>query len=185
METKDLKYKNIVISGGIGTGKSTLARNLAKRLGWKVLSTGEYFRKWHEENGISLNESGKVPEGVDKKIDFGYQRMMRENNGIVFESHLGGWLASDIPTVFKVLCTAGLQVRMERVAARDGLNMEEAIKNADKRAEAHREKFERLYGVKDRFNPKYFNVSVDTTSLTPEEVLEQVLEKLVENDKIF
>lgn len=174
----DKKYKNIAISGPIGSGKSTLAKGVAEKLGWKLQSTGEFFRRWHKEKGIPVRESDRVPEQLDKEIDMGYQEKMKNEEGVVFESHLAGWLAKDLQETFKVLCTADLQTRVNRVAARDGASPEEALKDIDQRAEAHREKFERLYGVKDRFNPAYFDLVVDTGKLNPQEALDKVLNKL-------
>ena len=172
------KYKNIVISGGIGTGKSTLARNLAKKLGWEMISSGEWFRRWHRENNIPLDHPDLVPKDIDEKLDFGLQKKMKEDENIVFESHLGGWLAKDFDQTFKVLCTAEWDTMIERAAKRDGKTFLEEEIFAKKRGETLAEKFERLYGVVDTFGPDFFDLVVDTTTLTPEEVLEEVYSQL-------
>ena len=170
-------YKNIVISGGIGTGKSTLARNLAKELGWEVISSGEWFRRWHKEHTIPLDQPDLVPKDIDEQLDFGLQKKMREDERIVFESHLGGWLAKDIATTFKVLCIAEWETMIARAAKRDGKSYEDEELFAKKRGVSVAEKFERLYGVKDTFDPDFFDLVVDTTTMTPAEVLSMVLEK--------
>jgi cytidylate kinase len=54
----------------------------------------------------------------------------------------------------------------------------EAKKNAKLRAEALTRKFKKLYGVKNHLDPKYFDLVIDTTNKTPEQVLEIVLAKL-------
>lgn len=171
-------FKNVAISGDIGTGKSTLVRRLAEKLGWKYLHTGEFFRKWHKEHNVPLEASEKIPEELDKEIDMGYQEKMRTEENTIFESHLAGWLAHDVPGVFKVLCTTQYEVAMERAAKRDGVSIEEAKVKAKERADSLKEKFRRLYGVEDRFDPKYFDLIIDTTNVTPDQVLEMVLEKL-------
>ena len=176
--SKKNTFKNIVISGGIGTGKSTLARNLAKKLGWEMISSGEWFRKWHEENGFLLDRPDLVPKDVDEQLDYGLQKKMQEEEKIVFESHLGGWLAQDIVTTFKVLCTAEWDTMIDRAAKRDGKSFLEEERFAKKRGETLATKFEKLYNVKDTFDPKYFDLVVDTTTLTPEEVLDLVMEKV-------
>lgn len=173
-----VKYKNIAISGAIGTGKSTLARNLAQKLGWPLLSSGTFFRKWHEEHGVPLSESEKIPAELDREIDFGYQKKMQNEEHIIFESHLAGWLGKDLPMVFKILCTADDKVRMERAAKRDNLTIKEAIDEAKQRSKAHQEKFKRLYGIDDQFDPEYFDLIVDTTKMTPDQVLQEVLDKI-------
>ncbi len=177
-KTNNSKLKNIVISGGIGTGKSTLARNLAKALKWEMISSGEWFRRWHQEQGISLDHPDMVPRDVDEQLDYGLQIKMRNEEGIVFESHLGGWLAQDIPTTFKVLCTAEWDTMIDRAAKRDGMSFLEEERFAKKRGETLAKKFMKLYKVKDTFDPKYFDLVVNTTTLTPDEVLLSVLEKI-------
>lgn len=172
------KYKNIAVSGPIGSGKSTLAKNLAEKLGWKYISTGEFFRNWHKENNIPLEESEKIPEELDRMIDDDYKKLMQEKEGAVFESHLAGWLSRNIHTTFKVLCTAGFRTRMERTAKREKVSIDEAIKETNARAASHQIKFKNLYDVDNRFDPKYFDMVVDTTYQTPEQVLQLVLKEI-------
>ena len=172
------KFKNIVISGGIGTGKSTLARNLSKKLGWEMISAGEWFRRWHQEQGIPLDAPDLVPEDVDEQIDYGLRDKMRDEEGVVFEAHLGGWLAKDLQETFTVLCVAEWDTMIERAAKRDGMSFLEEERFAKTRGETLAKKFKKLYKVSDTFDPKFFDFVVDTTSLTPEEVLGLVVEKI-------
>lgn len=172
------KIRNISVSGNIGTGKTTLAKNLAQKLGWTHLHAGEYFRQWHKLHNLPLDQTEKIPPQVDREMDFDYQRMMGSEEKIVFESHLAGWLAKDLEDVFKILCVTDFKVSMERAAKRDGLSVEEATKLAKARSLALGRKFKKLYGVKNHLDPKYFNLVVDTTNKTPEEVLEYVLKSM-------
>lgn len=92
--------KNIAISGLTGSGKSTLAKKLAANLGWEFMSTGNFIRKWQKDNDVPFLEPDKIPEEVDKKIDYGYQELMKNENGMVFESRLAGWLSKNFPETF-------------------------------------------------------------------------------------
>jgi cytidylate kinase len=143
-----------------------------------MISSGEFIRKWHEENKIPLDAPDKIPKDIDHQLDYGLQKRMIEDVGVVFESHLGGWLAKDLPESFKILCTARWEEMMKRAAKRDGHQIEDAESYAKKRAETLYAKFKRLYGVEDTFDPSYFDLVVDTTTMTKEEVLHQVLDKL-------
>lgn len=176
-----MKYKNIAVSGPIGSGKSTLARNLAESLGFQYVSAGEIMRAWHKKHQIPLEQSDKVPEIVDRDLENEFERMLKEKSRVVVEAHLAGYHARQKKDVFKILVTADFKVRMERTAAREGVTIEEAVKLSDKRAEAHRRKFKRLYGIEDRFDPKYFDLVVDTTKKSPQEVLEDVMDHLQQN----
>jgi cytidylate kinase len=155
-----------------------LAEGLAQALGWKHVSSGEFVRQWYKEHNIPLEEADKIPEEVDRNLDMGLKKMMGEKIGIVFESHLGGFLAKDLPKTFKVLCRADDKVRMERAAKRDGVSIEEAKKVSEKRSTTLYDKFNRLYGVENVFDPKYFNLIVDTTKMSKEDVLQEVINKL-------
>jgi cytidylate kinase len=41
------------------------------------------------------------------------------------------------------------------------------------------EKHQRLYGVKDQFNPRYFNLIIETDKMTPEEEVELILKRMI------
>ena len=172
-----MHYKNIAISGGSGSGKTTLANNLAKALGWSHLNNGEFVRVWYEQNKIDLNRTDQIPESVDRQIDQEFIRKMQDESESIFESRLSGWQARDMQYVFKVLCRVDPDVAIKRVSKRDLSSSEEAEETINKREKGLAEKFERFYGVTDYLDSKYFDLVVDTTTLTPEEVLAKVLKK--------
>src|SRR5258708_5912693 len=178
MNPKKLTFKNIAVSGDVSTGKSTLAKNLAKDLGWEYLSVGEFVRRWYERYDFSLEDVYKIPEEMDREIERDFQQMMRDKKGVVFESHLGGWLAKDIKTTCKILCIADFDTRMQRAAKREGVSVKQATLDATKRSTDLAKKFKRLYGVTNGFKKSYFNLIVDTTVKSKEEVLQSVLNKI-------
>jgi cytidylate kinase len=173
-----MPIKNIAISGEIGTGTTTLSKNLAAKLGWDHLNAGDHIRAWYKENNIPLEEALKIDEQVDRKLDASFQNRMSTDEKVVFESRLAGWLARDYPGTFKVLCICDPEVAMERVVNRDNISKAEAVQKTGKRAQELREKFERLYGASDYLNKKYFDLVIDTTHLNQDQVLEQVLKLL-------
>ncbi len=58
----------ITISGKAGSGKSTIAKQLAKKLGLKHYSTGDFMRQMAKDKGVSLLELSRIAE-KDKSID--------------------------------------------------------------------------------------------------------------------
>ena len=173
-----LKYKNIAISGLTGSGKSTLARNLSAKLGWQMISSGMFIRKWHEENNIPLVEPDKIPEEVDRKMDMGYQELMRTSEGMVFESRLAGWLSKDFPETFKVLIKCDPHVAAKRISGRDGVDGEKAMREGAIREELLRKKFIRLYDAGDYLDAKNFDLVIDTAKISAEESMQLVLDKI-------
>lgn len=171
--------KNIVISGDIGTGASTLAKKLSIRLGWEVQSTGSYVRQWFKEHNLPIEAADKIPEDVDRSLDLGFQEKMKQSEHIIFESHLGGWLSMEMNKVFKVLCTADLEERIKRVMKRDQMEKAEAISKMTTRSKLLAEKFLQLYNVSNSFDPSYFNLVVDTTNLNADQVFDYVWQALM------
>ncbi len=176
---KLINYQNIAISGEIGSGKTSLAKNLAKILGWQYLSAGDFFRAWHKQNNIALEEAEKVPENIDKKVDHDFKTQMENNKNFVFESHLADFLAKDLTDTYKILIVADFDKRMERVAQRENVPLKKVCEESEERSKSLVEKFKKLYGVQDQFDKNYFNLIIDSTNKNQNEVLEEALEGLL------
>ncbi len=58
----------IVISGTAGSGKSTVAKALAKEVEYEHYSMGDFMREIAEEKDVSLLELGKIAE-KSREID--------------------------------------------------------------------------------------------------------------------
>jgi predicted cytidylate kinase len=172
-------YVNIALSGDVGTGTTTLGRNLASSLGWNHVNAGDYFRSWHRERGIPLEDVQDIPEEVDREIDDKFRTDMAVLAQTVFESHLAGWLARDSPQTFKILCVADPSVTMPRIASREGWSVEEAAHFSQLRSQRLNEKFAKLYDVSDPYDPSFFDVVIDTTNLSVGEVLDRTLRQFL------
>ena len=62
----------IAISGLHGTGKSTIAKKIAEKLGLRHYSTGDAFRELAKEMNMTLKEFTSYVENnpiIDKKLD--------------------------------------------------------------------------------------------------------------------
>ncbi len=175
-----MKFKNIAISGVGGTGKSTLARGLAEKLGWKVVSSGSFIRKWHQDNGVPLVETDKIPEEVDRKMDMSYQEMMRNEEGIVFESRLAGWLSKNFDQTFKIMIKCDQHIGASRIAQREDSTLEEIIREQEIREGLLKEKFVRLYDAGDYLDERNFDLVIDTSHVSAKDVLETTLNKMNE-----
>lgn len=173
-----MKYKNLAISGDIGTGKSTLGKLLAEKLGWEYLSGGAHIRDWYKSKGIDFSKINAVPEQVDRDLEDDFKKKMEEGSGIIFESRLAGWLAKDMNGILKILCVTDFEEAVKRVSKREGKGEEQVMQDMKTRAAGLREKFKRLYGVDDFLDEKYFDLICNTTNNSPENCMKMVMDKL-------
>lgn len=174
-----MRYKNIAVSGKIiASGSSTLAMLLAKRLGWRFSSAGDVMRQHCKKIGWPIERYHEIPDEMDREIDRKARETLEKEEGVVHEGWLAGWLARDLPHVFRVLCVASLSVRIKRFAQREGESLASARKKVLFRDKTTVEKHQRLYQVKNQFDPRYFHLIIHTDQMTPEEEIELVLSKL-------
>lgn len=137
----------IAISGFHGTGKSTAAKALADEYDLKYVSAGQVFRQMAEEHDMSLPEFSEYVEEnpeIDQKID---QRTASEaeKDNVLLDGRLAGWMAEEAD--IKLLLTAPLETRVQRIADREDRPFDEVMKETIKREESEEERYEELYGI--------------------------------------
>lgn len=176
-----LKYKNITVSGKIATGTSTLAKNLQRVLGWEHINTGALQRQYDREHGVNENEHGAALRSDDheREMEAFAKKTLTEKSHIVYEAWLSGFVARKIPGVLRVLvfCSDDA-IRIDRVANRDKVSIDEAKRFIHTRETENISKWKELYGDYDFWDPKYYNVVIDTFSSGQMETLGKVLDLL-------
>ncbi len=180
---------NIAISGRIGTGKSTLAIHIAEALNWHLIDAGKVFRKIAKDQDFNIKHTDKIPETLDRAYEDKTLETLENGYNNVVQSHLAGYMARDIKHVFKILVVCekngmdDLDIRIDRIMNRDLIGSEDAKADAKQREESLVNKFRRLYVNNDQnwvyWDPKYFNLIVNTYSLNQKEALDFVLNHLL------
>ena len=168
----------ITVSGLHGTGKSTHARRLAEALGLRYVSAGVLFRGMAEARGVALEEMSRLAEEdpeIDRLVD-GRTREEAARGGAVIDAALSGWLVEDAD--IRVFLTAPLEARVMRIAARDGLAVEEAREATRLREEIERERFRGLYGI-DVSDLSIYDVILNTELFDPDGTA-RILKRIVE-----
>ncbi|MCX8150500.1 MAG: cytidylate kinase family protein [Candidatus Bathyarchaeota archaeon] len=186
------KAKNIVIciSGMAGTGKSTLAKRLAKKYGLKYYSGGDALRDLASAEGYQANSNGwwESPEGLqfleerkknpsfDKAVDEKLMEYAAQGN-VLLDSWTMPWLLKD---AFKIWLSASFEKQAERIAQRDKMTIEEARQALQEKESRTKAIYKKLYGFSlgEDFTP--FDFILDTDTLSAEEVF-QVLCKVIDN----
>jgi len=137
----------VTVSGPHGSGKSTYAAKLAGSLALRHVSAGMLFRKLAEEKKVSLEkfqEMAAADPSIDRLVD---ERTMleAESDDVVVDGQLAGWVLKEISDL-RILLTAPLVVRLERIAARDRISLEEARRQTLHREAVQAERYRKHYG---------------------------------------
>jgi CMP/dCMP kinase len=183
--TRQLTIRAITISGEVATGKSSLADAVIALLpGWKRVNTGQRFRDFSTARGMSIQQVSRLPDEVHKAFDDSQRELLKTGSNIVVEGRLSGWLAHGLDDVLKVYCYAPLDVRAGRYMKRERVDKAQAMADIEYRDSRDVEKFKRIYGVDDYRAPEFYDLLVDTSKHTPEELAQQVVKALQEGYKV-
>lgn len=186
MTNMNLKYRNITISGGVAVGKNTLHANLKnylEPLGWNFTSGGKLLRDFAKEYVQPL--ASLAPDTFHHELDNRTKKLLEKGNYVI-EAWLAGFMAKDRADTLRVfLHCQNDALKIDRVANRDNIGIDDAKKYIKEREEGNFTEWRRIYGDHDFFDPKYYHVSIDTYSSGPHETVGIVLDKLgyIHNNK--
>jgi cytidylate kinase len=165
----------ITVSGPGGSGKSTLAATLADRLGYDHVSGGDIFRDIAAERDLSpleLNKLAEEDDQIDRDLDRRLRSTARDNDDLVLESRLAGWMAGDYADL-RLWLDAPLDVRAARISDREDKDVETAREETVARAESEQLRYEEYYGI-DIEDLTIYDLVVNTARWGPDGVLELV-----------
>jgi cytidylate kinase len=180
----------ITISGTPGSGKTSVAKIIAKTLGMNFHSVGELRGKMARERGMTLDEFNKLGETerfTDADADEYQKRLGETEDGFVIEGRLCWHF---IPRSFKILLTCDLDEASQRIfkarkdprEQRDDERMYESPADAKARIEERMasdiRRYQKYYGL-DYSDPGHYDLVVDTTALPgPEATARVIMEEL-------
>ena len=172
----------ICICGMTGCGKSTVAKRLAEKYGLRYVSGGDALKAlaaeegyevggrgwWESDEGLRFFEQRTDDPEFDRRADERLLEWAREG-GVVLDSWTMPWLFDG---GFRVWLEASEDVRASRLAGRDDMSVEDALKVLREKDERTKVIYERLYGFSlgEDFSP--FNMIFDVNLLGADEVFE-------------
>ena len=180
----------VCISGMAGTGKSTLSKRLAKKYKLEYYSGGDALKELAKDQGYNSSSRGwwESPQGLsflekreknlefdkavdDKLLDYAQQGC------VLLDSWTMPWL---LKTGFKIWLVASVEKRAERIAKRDKISIDEALRVLKEKEARTKAIYKKLYGftLGEDFEP--FNLVLDTDVLNAEGVF-QVLCMVMDN----
>ena len=165
------------------SGKWPVSKLLAKELNYEIVSIWDMKRKLAAEMWINIIEFNKMWDDPEKSAEFDlkyeeYQQNLKLSDDIILDSRLGFYAQ---PYAFKILLDVDEEVAGERIfkAERDTdkhASKKHAIAQVKERNSSDEERYKKLYDV-DLWNPNNYNLVIDTSERSPEEVLQIILEE--------
>jgi CMP/dCMP kinase len=173
-----MEIQVITITGEVATGKSTIAEALLEKLdGWRKANTGQKFREICASRGWSIQQVSFLPDEVHKEVDE-WQKMVAETESrIIIEGRLAGWLTRDLPHVFQIFCWTPIDVRVQRYMEREHTTEEIARSEIEFRDQQDVLKYQRAYDLEDYRDQSFYDLFIDTSKYTPEEIADLIIQK--------
>jgi predicted cytidylate kinase len=172
-------HRSIVLNGDLGSGKSTVSRLLAERLGIRRISVGDLYREMARQRGLTALQLNLHAE-LDDKIDFYVDQLQKDiaagGEQLIVDSRLAWFFFS---AALKVHLIADPAVAAERALSRPGDTVEsyasvaEAIERIAERSESERIRFLSRYGA-DKTRWANYDLVLDSTSASPGEIADRI-----------
>jgi radical S-adenosyl methionine domain-containing protein 2 len=168
------------LSGEVASGKSSVGRKLAERLGYQFFSIGDKTRELAAKEGMNIVEFQRkcqMDPSMDRQIDAKFSDDCNSRNGLVVDYRLGFQF---VRNAFHVFLKVSQEKAIERLngANRNG----ETSATVKERNDSFKYQFINAYGV-DYTAEKHYDLILDADESTVDELVEQILERLTSISK--
>jgi len=177
----------ITINGMPGSGKSTVAKKLAKKLGYKRYYIGGMRRKIARQKGMTLAEFNKLGEKnffTDKIVDDYQKRLGKTKDNFVIEGRTSFFI---IPHSLKIFLDCSTDEGAKRIwgalqkspkKRNEDKNLKsrrDVLKSIKERIKSDRFRYKKYYR-KNIFARKHYDLYLDTTRLNQKQEFNKVYE---------
>ncbi len=181
-------FYRISITGDPGSGKSTFAKAVAEKTGFRMITTGNIFRKLAAEKGISvtaLNEMAEKQAELDRMVDDYLLSLNDTEESLILDSRMAWHF---VKKTLKIRLTVDPDVAVARIfkdtaELREQFpDLETAIDEVARRKKSEIKRYQDLYGV-DISDPKNFDLVINTSHKAPDDVTRAFDQAFVEYKK--
>lgn len=180
----DLGSMIISICGDPGSGKSTIRKLLAKRLGYKQYSMGDLRGKMALERGLTIDQLNKVGEKeawTDNDVDDYQKKLGETEDNFVIEGRTSYHF---IPRSFKIKLEVSLEEGARRIMSGEdrpdepkAASIQEKARQLEERIASDTLRYKKYYNL-DVADRKNYDLIVDTTDITPKQVVDAIVAEM-------
>ena len=167
----------ITLCGRIGSGKSVVAKAIAKDLNLKHYSTGDLVREIAKEKGYTIEEFMKIiPDEIDYQVDSRTKKIGEEEDNFIFDSKLAFHFIENAIKIFLDVTYEEAAKRIfndQRSSEAPASSQEELVERNKERWELSRKKYIKLYNV-DIDEKSNYDIFIETTGKPLDEVIQEV-----------
>ena len=167
----------ITIGGLAGTGTTTAAEILSKKLDIPYISAGSIFREMAKEKGMSVLEFNEFAEGnddIDKEIDKRQAELAKSSKNLIIEGRLSAYF---IDADLKVWLITPLDIRSERISVRESKTVDVAKEEIIIREKSEALRYLDIHNI-NIHNMDIYDLIINTDSFNPESLSEIILTTL-------
>jgi len=174
----------ISISGAPGSGKSTIAKMLAEKLGWPRYYMGGLRREAAKKRGLSLaeyNKLGETDQATDREVDEYQKELGEKQDNFVIEGRTSWHF---IPQSLKLYLDVdpetgarrifgNLQQKNDRNEANNLNSWADVLKSSQERIASDTRRYQEYYQI-NVYDPKHYDFYLDTTNIDQAQVFQAV-----------
>ena len=175
----------ITIGGTAGSGKSTIARMLAEKLGWSYYYIGDLRREKAREKGMTLAEYNKLGENdpsTDIEVDEFQKKIAKKENNFIMEGRTSWHF---IPHSIKIYVDVDEKEGARRVwkelrnnhDKRNENNklktLAEVLKNNRQRKKSDMKRYKKYYNI-NVYDSSHYDFIINTTNINKKEGFNKV-----------
>lgn len=172
----------ITISGKAGSGKSTVAKMIAKKLDLKHYSSGDFMRAIAKEHNITLLELASIAEKetwVDKEIDERQIKLGKTEDDFIIDGRLSWHF---IPKSIKIYLDVKDEIAAQRIYGdkdnrkEEGLkDFEDLVKKTKERVESEIKRYKQYYDI-NIHDKTHYDLTIDTSNINADEVAQKIID---------